>query len=57
MAKIVWCIAHMTFSIVSPTNITNLFGNWLHRVNKNDTIYICVEATFFFGFYGTYAMM
>jgi hypothetical protein len=57
MAKIVWCIAHMTFNIVSPTNITNLCGNWLHRVNKNDTIYICVEATLFFGLYGTYAMM
>jgi hypothetical protein len=44
MSKIVRCIAHMNFNIVSSTNITNLFGNWLHRVNKKDTIYICVEA-------------
>jgi hypothetical protein len=27
LAKIVWCIAHMAFSISPPKNITNLFGN------------------------------
>jgi hypothetical protein len=30
LAKIVWQMVHMTFNIVHPTNIMNLFGNWLH---------------------------
>jgi hypothetical protein len=44
MAKIVWRITHMTFNIVPPTNITNLFRNWLHGVSKKDKIQIRVGA-------------
>ena len=36
MAKIIWQIVYMTFNIIPPTNITNMFGNWLHGVPKKD---------------------
>jgi hypothetical protein len=26
----------MTFDLSPPKNITNLFGNWLSGINKND---------------------
>lgn len=35
-AKIVWRIIYFTFDIPPPTNITNMFGNWLNGVNKLD---------------------
>jgi hypothetical protein len=25
---------HFTFNIPPPTNVTNLFGNWLNKINK-----------------------
>ena len=34
LAKIVWQMVHMAFNILLPTSITDLFGNWLHGVNK-----------------------
>jgi hypothetical protein len=34
----------MTFSIIPPTNMTNLFGNWLHGVNTQDKVQIRVGA-------------
>jgi hypothetical protein len=30
------CIVHMTFNIMPPKNVLNLFGNWLAEVAKND---------------------
>ena len=34
LAKVVWCIVHMTFGISPPKNTRNLFGNWLNGVDK-----------------------
>jgi hypothetical protein len=34
LAKIVWRIIHMSFGILPPKNITNLFGNWLYGLDK-----------------------
>jgi hypothetical protein len=42
LAKIVWRIVHMTFSISPPKNIKNLFGNWLMGVPKKEKAYIRV---------------
>jgi hypothetical protein len=39
-AKIMWHIVHMAFNIIPPTNITNLFGDWLVAVSKHDKIQI-----------------
>jgi hypothetical protein len=36
LAKIVWRIIYMTFSLSPPANITNIFGNWLSSIAKND---------------------
>ena len=36
LARVIWRIVHMTFNITPPTNITNLFGNWLNGVSKED---------------------
>jgi hypothetical protein len=36
LAKVVWRIVHMAFSLSPPKNITNLFGNWLVGVNKKE---------------------
>jgi hypothetical protein len=41
-AKKLWRIIHMTFNIPPPTNITNLFGNWLHGMPKKDKVQIPV---------------
>jgi hypothetical protein len=40
--KIIWRIIHMTFNIPPPSNITNLFGNWLNGVAKKDKEHIRV---------------
>jgi hypothetical protein len=35
-AKIIWPLIYMTFGLTPPKNITNLFGNWLKGIPKND---------------------
>ena len=35
-ARIIWRIVYFTYDIPPPTNITNMFGNWLNGVNKQD---------------------
>jgi hypothetical protein len=40
LAKMVWHIVHMTFSIIPPTSIANLFGNWLVGVSEKDKVQI-----------------
>jgi hypothetical protein len=44
LAKIVWRIVHMSFSISPPKNITNLFRNWLAGVAKKEKAQIRVGA-------------
>jgi hypothetical protein len=34
LAKIIWCIVHMTFGLAPPKNITNHFGNWLKGIPR-----------------------
>jgi hypothetical protein len=41
-AKIIWRLIHMTFGLTPPKNITNLFGNWLKGIPKNDLVQIRV---------------
>ena len=38
----VWRTVHLAFSIIPPTNITNLFGNWLSGVAKAEKVQIRV---------------
>jgi hypothetical protein len=33
-ARLLWRVVHFTFNIPTPTNIKNLFENWLNGVNK-----------------------
>jgi hypothetical protein len=33
-AKLIWRVIQFTFNIVPPTNVTNMFGNWLNGVDK-----------------------
>jgi hypothetical protein len=40
--KIIWRIIHMTFDIPPPSNIKNLFGNWLNGATKKDKDHIGV---------------
>jgi hypothetical protein len=41
-ATILWRIIHMTFNIHAPSNVTNLFGNWLNGVSIKDKGHIRV---------------
>ena len=36
LAKIIWRIVHMSFSLSPPKNINNLFGNWLKGIPKGN---------------------
>ena len=35
-ARLVWRIIQFTFDVPPPTNITNMFGNWLCGVEKKN---------------------
>jgi hypothetical protein len=41
-ACIVWRMIYFTYNILPPTNITNIFGNWLNGVDRNDKARICI---------------
>ena len=32
--KIIWTVVYSTYNITPPSNITNMFGNWLNGVDK-----------------------
>jgi hypothetical protein len=38
-AKIVWRMIFFTYNIPPPSNVTNMFGNWLNGVSKRDKAY------------------
>ena len=42
LARTIWRIVFMTFSISLPTNVINLFGNWLSGIAKKDLVQIRV---------------
>jgi hypothetical protein len=33
-AKLVWQVVHFIFNMPPPTNIKNLFGNWLNNIDR-----------------------
>jgi hypothetical protein len=39
-AKKLWRVVHMTFAISPPSNINNMFGNWLNGIAKKDKGFI-----------------
>ena len=42
LAKMIWRIVYMAFSIRPPNDIRNLFGNWLQGVSKKEKVQIRV---------------
>jgi hypothetical protein len=42
----------MVFNIYLPTNITNLFRNWLYGVEKKENTHIRVGVYAYYGPYG-----
>jgi hypothetical protein len=44
-ARIVWRMVYFTYNIPPPTNITNMFGNWLNRVDKTDKVRIRIGVS------------
>jgi hypothetical protein len=44
LAKLIWCIIHMTFGLEPPKNTTNLFENWLKGIPKKDLVHIRVSV-------------
>jgi hypothetical protein len=44
LAKIIWRVVHMTFGIPSPRNVSNMFGNWLTGLNKQEVKNIRIGA-------------
>jgi hypothetical protein len=41
-ARLVWRVVHFTYNIPPPTNINNLFGNWLNGIDKQTKAWIRV---------------
>jgi hypothetical protein len=47
----------MSFGISAPTNVTNLFGNWLHGLDQTLKSQIRVAFVLCYGQYGMYKMI
>ena len=57
-ARNIWRLIHFTFNISPPTNITNMFGNWLAGVDKQTKARIRILAcVLLFGQFGTAVMI
>jgi hypothetical protein len=41
-AKLVWQVVHFTDNIPPPTNIKNIYGQWLNGIDKKMKERICV---------------
>jgi hypothetical protein len=50
VAKLVWKVVHFTFNMPPPTNIKNLFGNWLNGIGRKTKSRI--RAMQFYGLFG-----
>lgn len=46
-ARLVWRIVHVSFNLPPPTNVTNMFGNWLNGVDKKLKAQIRVRVSAF----------
>lgn len=49
--RMIWRIVYMAFNIRQPSNITNLFGNWLNGVAKKEKSHIEFMCVLCFGRY------
>jgi hypothetical protein len=45
LAKLLWRTVNFTFDLPPPTNITNLFGNWLNGVDRQSKAFIRVGVS------------
>jgi hypothetical protein len=41
-ARLVRRVVYATFNIPPPSNITNMFGNWLNGIDKKTKAKICI---------------
>ena len=48
LAKLLWRTVNFTFNLPPPTNITNLFGNWLNGVDRQSKAFIRVGVSALF---------
>jgi hypothetical protein len=55
--KLVWQVVHFTFNIPPPTNVKNLFGNWLNGIDKATKSRIRVGCVLCYGPFGMVAMI
>jgi hypothetical protein len=40
LAKLLWHTVNFTYDLPPPTNITNIFGNWLNGVDRQSKAFI-----------------
>jgi hypothetical protein len=52
--KMIWRIIYMAFNIPPPSNITNMFGNWLNGVAKKTKLTLDLVCALYFGQFGMY---
>ena len=57
LARFVWRVVHFTFNISHPTNVTNMFGNWLNEVPKNPRRILKLVFVLCFGQFGIVVVM
>jgi hypothetical protein len=51
LARLVSLIFHMSFNLAPPTNIMNMFGNWLNGANRKTKAQIRVGFASYVGLY------
>jgi hypothetical protein len=56
-AKVLWRIVHLSFNFLRPTNVTNLFGNWLAGVAKKIKHKLELLYVLHFGKFGILTMI
>jgi fructose-specific phosphotransferase system IIC component len=44
-ARLIWQVVFAAYNIPPPSNITNLFGNWLNGTDKSDKDRIRIDVS------------
>lgn len=57
LVKLLWCTIHVSFSVPSPTSISNMFCNSFGRVEHNAAARIRSEFLNYFEIFGTIEMI
>src|SRR6266498_358152 len=52
-AKMIWRIVYLTFALPPPTNITNMFRNWLNGIDKKTKAKIRIGFRPYVGQFGS----